>query len=176
MKFQAEYRIGHELNKAFTKSIHRTLGGALEDRAHFLKKLYNNETANELSPKERYLDVGAARPVNARVFGEGFKEIYCLDIKFDQQQDSKISFITGNAQMLPLKENTIDFLSMFSTIEHLPEPQQALHEAVRVLRPQGELIIQVPNLFFPLDLHTGIPNPFWIPKFAPKDISQDNGV
>jgi ubiquinone/menaquinone biosynthesis C-methylase UbiE len=68
--------------------------------------------------------------------------------------------------MLPLKENTVELLSMFSTIEHLPAPQQALKEAVRVLQPDGELVIQVPNLFFPIDLHTGILNPFWIPKFA----------
>jgi len=156
-----------KLAKAFTKSIHNTLQPALEDRAYFLKKLYNSVTVGP-SPRKRYLDVGAARAINAHIFGEGFEEIYCLDINFDQRQDSRISFITGDAQMLPLRESTIDLLSMFSTIEHLSIPQQALNEATRVLQPHGELIIQVPNLFFPVDLHTGIPNPFWIPKFARK--------
>jgi SAM-dependent methyltransferase len=144
------------LVKSFTKSIHHTLGTTLEDRAYFLKKLYN-EVANQSVSRERYLDVGAARTINARVFGEGFKEIYCLDINFDQQQDSKIPFITGDAQMLPLKGNTVDLLSLFSTIEHLPAPQKALSEAVRVLRPNGELVIQVPNLFFPIDLTRAYP-------------------
>ena len=155
--------------KVFTKSIHRTLGIALEDRAYFLKKLYD-EIANGITTEERYLDVGAARATNAKVFGEGFHKVYCLDINFiDQQgQEPKIQFIIGDAQTLPLKENTIDFLSLFSAIEHLPSPQQALNEAIRVLQPNGELVIQVPNRFFPIDLHTGIPNPFWIPKFARK--------
>ena len=157
------------LAKGFTKSIHRTLGIALEDRAYFLKKLYD-EVANGVKTGERYLDVGAARVTNAKVFGEGFHEVYCLDINFiDQQgQEPKIHFIIGDAQTLPLKENTIGLLSLFSAIEHLPSPQQALTEAIRVLQPNGEIVIQVPNLFFPIDLHTGILNPFWIPKFARK--------
>ena len=157
------------LARVFTRSIHRTLGVALEDRAYFLKKLYD-EIANGVTMEERYLDVGAARATNAKVFGEGFHEVYCLDTNFiDRQvQEPKIQFIIGDAQALPLKENTIDLLSLFSTIEHLPSPQQALNEATRVLQPNGELVIQLPNLFFPIDLHTGILNPFWIPKFARK--------
>lgn len=157
------------LAKAFTKSIHRTLRAALEERAYFLKSLYS-EITNGATAKERYLDVGAARAINAKVFGEGFQEVWCLDINFSEQQEreSKIQFMVGDAQMLPLKESAVDLLSLFSTIEHLPAPQQALNEATRVLRRNGELVIQVPNLFFPIDLHTGILNPFWIPKFARK--------
>jgi ubiquinone/menaquinone biosynthesis C-methylase UbiE len=158
-----------KLAKAFTKSISSTLGTVLDERAYFLKKIYDKTTSGVMT-KERYLDVGAGRTTNGRVFGEDFHEVLLLDINPIEQagQEPKMQCIIGDAQALPLKENTVDLLSLISTIEHVPDPQQALNEATRVIRAGGELVIQVPNVYLPIDLHTGIFNPFWIPKFARK--------
>jgi len=154
---------------AFTKSIYSTLIPVLDQRARFLKRLYD-ETSNGPNIKERYIDAGAGTPVNGRVFGEGFKKIFLLDINIIDPagQGPEIQYIIGDGQALPLKDNTIDLLSLISAIEHVPDPRQALSEAARVVRPGGEIVIQLPNLFFPVDLHTGMLNPFWIPKFARK--------
>jgi len=158
-----------KLTKAFTKSIHYMLGTVLEERARFFKKLYD-EVSNGPSIKQRYVDIGAGKLINTKVFGEDFEEIYALDVKFAdlQSQEPKTRFIVGDAQAVPLKAGTADLVSMFSVIEHLPSPQKALCEAMWLLRPGGELIIQAPNPLFPVDLHTGLPNPFFIPRFARK--------
>jgi len=158
-----------KLTKAFTKSIHYMLGTVLEERARFFKKLYD-EITNGPSIKQRYVDIGAGKLINTKVFGEDFEEIYALDVKFAdlQSQEPKTRFIVGDAQAVPLKAGTADLVSMFSVIEHLPSPQKALCEAMWLLRPGGELIIQAPNPLFPVDLHTGLPNPFFIPRFARK--------
>jgi len=158
-----------KLIKAFTKSIQYTLGTVLEERARFFKRLYG-EVTNGPSIKERYLDIGAGRLINTKVFGEDFPEIYALDVNFTnwRSQEPKTHFIVGDAQALPLKASTADLVTMFSVIEHLPSPQKALYEAMWLLRPGGELVIQAPNPLFPVDLHTGLPNPFFVPKFARK--------
>jgi len=161
-----------KLIKAFTKSIQCTLGTVLGERARFLKRLYR-EVTNGPSIKERYLDIGAGRLINTKVFGEDFRESYALDVNFtnwrsQEPQEPKIHFIVGDAQALPLKASTADLITMFSVIEHFPSPQKALCEAMCLLRPGGELVIQAPNPLFPIDLHTGLPNPFFVPKFARK--------
>jgi 2-polyprenyl-3-methyl-5-hydroxy-6-metoxy-1,4-benzoquinol methylase len=38
-----------------------------------------------------------------------------------------------------------DFITMFHVLEHLPEPRQALEYAHGLLKPDGSLILQVPN-------------------------------
>jgi SAM-dependent methyltransferase len=141
----------------------------LEERARFFKRLYD-EVSNGPSIKERYLDIGAGSLINTKIFGKDFREKYALDVNSTNwpRQEPNIHFIVANAQALPLKAGTADLVSMLSVIEHLPSPQKALCEAMWLLRPGGELVIQAPNPLFPIDLHTGLPNPFFVPKFARK--------
>jgi SAM-dependent methyltransferase len=156
-----------KLTKAFSKSIHYTLATVLEERARFFKTLYD-ELSNGPSTKQSYLDIGAGRIMNTKVFGEDFEEIYALDVKFANRgrQEPKVHLIVGDAQAVPLKSSTADLVTMFSVIEHLSSPQKAVCEAMSLLRPGGELVIQAPNPLFPVDLHTGLPNPFFVPKFT----------
>jgi 2-polyprenyl-3-methyl-5-hydroxy-6-metoxy-1,4-benzoquinol methylase len=39
-----------------------------------------------------------------------------------------------------------DFVTMFHVLEHLPDPREALLFAAGLLKPQGSLIVQVPNV------------------------------
>ena len=41
--------------------------------------------------------------------------------------------------------HAFDFITMFHVLEHLPEPQHALEYAHGLLKPEGSLILQVPN-------------------------------
>ena len=158
-----------KLAKAFAGSIHVALSSVLDERARFLSSLYG-EVSKGPAVKQRYLDIGAGKLVNTRVFGTGFQEVYALDVKRPDGEDRgpQVRFITGSAQALPFRADTADLVTMLSVIEHLPSPQKALSEATRLLRPGGELVIQAPNPLFPVDLHTGLPNPFFLPEFARK--------
>lgn len=159
------------LSRALTRSIHDTLATVLQERASFLKALYN-EVSGGPSIRQRYLDIGAGRLMNTRAFGKDFQEVYALDVNCANRscQEPNIHFILGDAQALPLKPGTVDLVSMLSVIEHLPSPQKSLSEVMALLRPGGELVIQAPNPLFPVDLHTGLPNPFFIPRFARRAI------
>jgi 2-polyprenyl-3-methyl-5-hydroxy-6-metoxy-1,4-benzoquinol methylase len=58
-----------------------------------------------------------------------------------------LRFVEGSAEAaLPtLADHTFDVVMMISVLEHLWEPLQAIHECRRLLRPEGTLILNVPN-------------------------------
>ena len=155
----------------FTRDIWQTLKANLHERASYLKLLYDQISSGPIV-KERYLDIGAAEAVNSMVFGGNFDDIYCVDLKLpkgttaSKREGVDIHYIIADAHKLPFTDNSFDLVSMFSSIEHMQDCELALHEAIRVLKRGGELAIQFPNRYFPLDLHTGLINPVFVPVFA----------
>lgn len=64
-------------------------------------------------------------------------------------QDSKIEVINSNLlniNKLPLKEESIDIVTIFDVIEHFPKhPLQLLNETRRILKSGGRLLLSGPN-------------------------------
>ncbi|GIU66639.1 methyltransferase domain-containing protein [Candidatus Phycosocius spiralis] len=56
-----------------------------------------------------------------------------------------LKFVQGSATHLAFLDNSFDVIVSFETIEHLAEQQEMLSEMRRVLRPDGILIISLPN-------------------------------
>lgn len=56
-----------------------------------------------------------------------------------------VQFQIGTVEDLPFKDNIFDIYTSFETIEHVPDPNSLLREAVRVLKPDGVLLISTPN-------------------------------
>jgi len=56
--------------------------------------------------------------------------------------------IVGDVHDLPLKSNSVDALICIALLEHVEEPQQAVKEMFRVLKPGGYLYIYVPFLYY----------------------------
>jgi dolichyl-phosphate beta-glucosyltransferase len=59
---------------------------------------------------------------------------------------------------VPLADASVDVVCLLDVIEHLPDPAAALHEAARVLRPDGRLVVNVPAhawLWSSADVHLG---------------------
>lgn len=149
-----------------TKFIYDTLEPLLDKRAEYLKSL-----SYLINPRKdiggTYIDIGAGTLSNGRVFGKSFKEVLLLDLNsIDVPEEEKyyIRFIKGDAQDLPFSSSSADLITLISLIEHIENPQKCISEAERVIKSGGDIIIQVPNIYFPIDLHTGIFNPFWVPS------------
>lgn len=53
--------------------------------------------------------------------------------------------IAGDGQRLPMANDTYDLVFSEYVFEHLPEPEAALAEIDRVLRPGGSFVVLVPN-------------------------------
>ena len=54
-----------------------------------------------------------------------------------------INFVCGVAEFLPIADSIFDTVHMRSVIDHMNDPAQALREAFRVLRPNGQIIVGV---------------------------------
>jgi len=117
-----------------------------------------------------FLDIGGGRGFNTLAIGKNFSEKYCLDLYTPENKLPGVSYIQGDAVALPFDNNYFDLVSMFSVIEHTHDPVLVLQEAIRVLKPSGLFVIQAPNWFFPVDLHTGFINPFLMPRIIRKNI------
>lgn len=71
-----------------------------------------------------------------------------LEPKYAQascNQQSNVRFVCGDATNLPFADASFDAVTMFDVLEHIPNDRKAIAEALRVLKPNGFLLISTPN-------------------------------
>jgi SAM-dependent methyltransferase len=56
-----------------------------------------------------------------------------------------LTILEGDATTLPLADDSVDAVLLLDVVEHVAEPERALAEAHRVLRPGGVLVLSVPH-------------------------------
>lgn len=65
--------------------------------------------------------------------------------------------VYGDACRLPLAGRSMDGILLFEVLEHVPDPEAALAELSRVLKPRGLLLLSVPFIYpvhnAPFDFH-----------------------
>lgn len=66
---------------------------------------------------------------------------------------SGVTWQVGDIQAIPHPDATFDTVISCETIEHVPEPQKAVRELARVLKPGGRLFLTTPNYFGPMGLY-----------------------
>ncbi len=116
------------------------------------------------------LDLGCGSGFFSRLVGlAGFKVI-ALDIDCEALRrvnsrfnDSSILPLCADAQVLPLRKDSVDLVIALSIYEHLENLQIALKETARILRRGGILVVQLPNLDYFIEPHTKFPM-FLIPR------------
>lgn len=98
-------------------------------------------------PRGALLDVPAGEgALAARLIEAGFDvrccdlypEIFCLD---------GVDIHQGNLDAeLPFSDQSFDYVTCLEGLEHIENPQQAMREFARLLKPGGHLIVSVPNI------------------------------
>ena len=171
-----------KLLSGLTNAIHSTHTSNLAIRANYLYNLYRSESEEQLESHD-YLDIGCGYGVNSEVFGEGLENIYCSDFNIANLVKCKeymnryenVFYLAADVQSLPFKGECFDLVTAFSLIEHVPDQEQMLREALRVLKKGGELVMQFPNRHFFMELHSGIPFYCLVPGFARPWVSKKLG-
>lgn len=98
----------------------------------------------------KVLDVGCGNGWSSFFIAENAKEVIGLDLHADKYECPKrdnLSFIKGSAIRLPFKQETFDLVCVNECLEHITNPEEALKEFNRVLKPKGIIVIVGPNLY-----------------------------
>jgi SAM-dependent methyltransferase len=73
------------------------------------------------------------------------EKIHLLNYFKEKREVKNLTFLLGDAQILPFKEGAFDLVLCNEVLEHLPEPEKAIDEMRRVLVSDGLAIITTPN-------------------------------
>ena len=130
----------------------------LEDHPNALVRMH------ERGRKRRILEMGAPKPTDVVVdigceqgtvsvaLADNCRYLVCIDIDHamllgarERIGRTKAVFVVADAQYLPFRDGWADVTLSTHTLEHLPEPRLGLRELVRITKPDGKLIINVPN-------------------------------
>jgi SAM-dependent methyltransferase len=126
----------------------------------------------------RLLDIGFSRPSDLLSFKDvGWEpegtQIVQHVVQIARRQNLKSHL--GELTRLHLPAKRFDVVTLWHVLEHIKKPQNDLAEISRILKPNGALIIEVPNIegivarFFKTDwFHLDPPNHLW--QFTPMSL------
>ena len=107
--------------------------------------------AAALNPSQRVLDLGTGTGHTALAFADHVGEVVGLDLTpamleqarslAEAQGVSNVRFELGDATALPYENDCFDLVTCRVCAHHFADPRAALREAVRVLHPNGELLL-----------------------------------
>jgi SAM-dependent methyltransferase len=87
--------------------------------------------------KSKALEVGSGRGA----FQDLVEDYTGLDISPSVERCYQKPFFVGSAESLPFDDNSFDVVWSITVLEHIPNPEKALTEMRRVLRPGGLLYL-----------------------------------
>jgi methionine biosynthesis protein MetW len=107
--------------------------------------------ANILHPGQRLLDVGCGDGTLGMLVRNRFEEIYGVDIsdkaiEVAQRRGIKAYKVNLNVEALPFEDNYFDSITCLGTLQLIYDMNTMLREFNRVLKPDGELVLTVPNM------------------------------
>jgi len=125
------------------------------------------------------LDIACGSGYGTKIIAQKAKLVYGIDksasaIKFAVRQYPKrnINFLRGDATNLPFKNNSLDIVISFETLEHISNYSKFIAEISRILKKKGLLIISTPNKRYTLKDKFGKPrNRFHFFEFNYEELS-----
>lgn len=108
--------------------------------------------ASEVGAGARWLDLGCAYGfLVEEARAAGFRAIGLDGSRFavsqarDHAPGARGRLAAGHAERLPFADASLDVVSAFDLLEHVPHPELVLREAARVLRPGGLFLAATPD-------------------------------
>jgi len=78
------------------------------------------------------------------------EQFYGVDPEISEPVEGPPRLLRGSAYELPLDDDSVEVITTINVIEHLGDPDRALRECARVLRPGGSMLFITPNKWFPI--------------------------
>jgi SAM-dependent methyltransferase len=104
------------------------------------------------SDASRVLDVGCSTGYGTAGVAVAHPSSRIVGVEFDPDHLEEawarlpwVTILAGDAMNLPVSDGCADAVLLLDVIEHLADPERAVAEAHRVLRPGGVLVLSVPH-------------------------------
>lgn len=81
----------------------------------------------------------------------------------DETGSNEVKFLVGNVQNLSFPDNSFDAVISTRVLQYVPNPIQAVREFSRVVKPNGRVVVMLPNKMNPiqtLTYHTKLYSPY----------------
>lgn len=104
----------------------------------------------------RILDIGCGLGVYVRKFREFSDRVYGIDIdakRLAEGARTTPGLMRSASETLPFRDALFDVVVLNEVIEHVRDDAATLAEALRVLRPGGNIVIYAPNRLYPFETH-----------------------
>jgi 2-polyprenyl-6-hydroxyphenyl methylase/3-demethylubiquinone-9 3-methyltransferase len=119
------------------------------------------------------LDIGCGAGTQCRMWAQRGHRVTGIDVSAPliatagrraREAGLGIRFDVGSATELPYADATQDVVLLPQLLEHVPDWQRCLREAVRVLRPRGLLYLSTSNVLCPAQSEFNLPLYSWYPR------------
>ena len=134
------------MGSSLPEATERFVSGAPLHRGAIVQRV--STAAAELAPGSRVLDAGAGDAPYRDLFAHC--DYLTQDWPSSPHEGGRAADVVADLHNLPLAECSFDFVLCTEVLEHLANPERALRELRRVLRPGGRILITVP---FVIELH-----------------------
>jgi SAM-dependent methyltransferase len=124
-------------------------------------------STKELQTKGKLLDVGCGSAWSSYFLSQKGYEVTGIDLNYESfecPKSSSLTLLEASALDLPFDNNEFDVVASNQAIEHMPDPEKALLEMIRVLKPNGMLCIVAPNLLSIGDFILALTKYMWLNK------------
>ena len=145
------------------------------DDATFWEHIYRYRFATQFVKNKRVLDIACGEGYGSAALQKaGAASVVGVDISPESVEHARrkynVDARVGDAENIPLPDNSVDVVVSFETIEHVPHPARFADECVRVLAPGGSAIISTPNIQF--FRQNGEENPFHCSEMSESEFTE----
>ena len=112
----------------------------------------------------RLLDLGCGNGWSSHAFAQRGFETVGVDLNpaaFEPPARPGLTLQQASVAGLPFADGSFDLVATYLMLEHVPDPESALREMIRVVRPGGSITIVCPNLLSVLASARGITSHAW---------------
>ena len=131
------------------------------DREQFASSIFKREVTSLLLPESTLVDIGCGCKASLlHSFSSCVKKAYGIDLRITETIiDGNIQIMYGDAEAIPLPDNSADVITMYDVVEHLRDPERVFLECKRVLKPGGSLLAVTPcKFYFPIFISRALPH------------------
>jgi len=104
----------------------------------------------------RVLDVGCGVGMYTEAFLRETPNVFGVEVERDralEARDRAKCVIQGVGEQLPFADGSFDVVFSHEVLEHVADDHACVREMARVARPQGRIVIFVPNRLYPFETH-----------------------